>query len=379
MSLSEDPNLADSAMKANTVIAEQTFLGRLTSSYTQWTNSIRWIQTSDLELELCENKIFSYLKSKFKTYYVDVSETVEEEDGKKKRRCCKVEERKIWTIEMDDPKTGKTPILLVHGFAAAIGFWTLNLDSLAKQRKVYAIDLIGFGRSTRPDLSKKEHPEDDIVDSIERWRENVGLNQKFIILGHSFGGFIASSYCIKYKDKVDRLILADAWGFSEDTVDKELVKKVPTWVKAIFRVSFFFNPLSIIRVTGPWGNRLVSYRDDLRRKFVPLMGEDGSKEILNYVYHCNAGKPSGESVFKKLCTPQLSAKRPIILRANEISKDIKLNFVYANRSWLLREEESKLREIFPEHKLDYKIIEDAGHHVYSDNAPDFNEYINNLE
>lgn len=93
-------------------------LARL-SSYTQWaSSSLRWIQTSDLELELCETKIFSYLKSKFKTYYVDVSDTVEEVDAKKKRRCRKVEERKIWTIEMDDPKTGKTPILLVHGFAA---------------------------------------------------------------------------------------------------------------------------------------------------------------------------------------------------------------------------------------------------------------------
>lgn len=78
---------------------------------------------------------------------------------------------------------------LLHGFAASIGFWALNLDSLSMHRKVYAIDLIGFGRSTRPDLSKKEHPEDDIVDSIEVWRKNVGIEKPFILLGHSFGKF----------------------------------------------------------------------------------------------------------------------------------------------------------------------------------------------
>lgn len=96
----------------------------------------------------------------------------------------------------------------MHSFATAgIAFWTLNLDSISRHRRVYAIDMLGFGRSSRPDLSKKEHPEDDIVDSIELWRKNVGLNQTFILAGHSFGAYVASSYALKYGENLDRLIL----------------------------------------------------------------------------------------------------------------------------------------------------------------------------
>ena len=146
----------------------------------------------------------------------------------------------------------------------------------------------------------------------------------------------------------------------------------------VFKVSMLFNPLAILRVAGPSGPRLMSVRDDLRQKFIPLMGDE-SKEILNYAFHCNANKPSGEQVFKQLLGDFASPKRPMIKRANEISTNIKLNFIYARQSWLHREEESELRKLLPNHKIDYKVLENAGHHLYSDNADDFNMYLNNLE
>lgn len=116
------------------------------ASYASW-SSLKWVPTSQQELELSETKIFSYLKRKFNRYAVDVNENTDEQE--KKKRCKKVEERKIWTIEMEDPKnSNKSPIVLLHGFAASIGFWALNLDSLSDVRKVYAIDLIGFGKNS---------------------------------------------------------------------------------------------------------------------------------------------------------------------------------------------------------------------------------------
>jgi pimeloyl-ACP methyl ester carboxylesterase len=42
-----------------------------------------------------------------------------------------------------------TPMVLLHGYASALAFWMLNYDSFAAERAVYAVDLLGFGKSSR--------------------------------------------------------------------------------------------------------------------------------------------------------------------------------------------------------------------------------------
>jgi haloalkane dehalogenase len=42
------------------------------------------------------------------------------------------------------------PVLLVHGFGASIGHWRKNIAVLAQHHPVYAIDLLGFGASRKP-------------------------------------------------------------------------------------------------------------------------------------------------------------------------------------------------------------------------------------
>ncbi|MEL7333814.1 MAG: alpha/beta fold hydrolase, partial [Cyanobacteria bacterium J06560_2] len=45
------------------------------------------------------------------------------------------------------------PIVLIHGFGASIGHWRKNIPVLAAAgHRVYALDLLGFGDSDKPDL-----------------------------------------------------------------------------------------------------------------------------------------------------------------------------------------------------------------------------------
>lgn len=63
-----------------------------------------------------------------------------------------------------------------------------------------------------------------LVKSIEEWRREMNI-QEMILLGHSMGGFLATSYTISYPDRVKHLILADPWGFQE----KPKETKAPLW------------------------------------------------------------------------------------------------------------------------------------------------------
>ena len=59
----------------------------------------------------------------------------------------------------------------------------------------------GFGRSSRTPLSNDAlEAEREFITSIEAWRNSLKLD-KFILLGHSFGGFLAASYAIKYPER----------------------------------------------------------------------------------------------------------------------------------------------------------------------------------
>lgn len=61
--------------------------------------------------------------------------------------------------------------------------------------------VIGFGRSSRPTFNSEAlEAEGEFINSIEAWRSSLKL-EKFILLGHSFGGFLAASYAIKHPDR----------------------------------------------------------------------------------------------------------------------------------------------------------------------------------
>jgi pimeloyl-ACP methyl ester carboxylesterase len=82
---------------------------------------------------------------------------------------------------------------------------------LSESRPLYAFDLLGFGRSDRPTFSGDPFvAESQFVESIEDWRKELKL-EKIILLGHGFGGFLSTSYSIKYPNCVSALILVDPW------------------------------------------------------------------------------------------------------------------------------------------------------------------------
>ena len=159
----------------------------------------------------------------------------------------------------------KTPLVLVHGFGCGIVQFYKNLDHLHSDRRLYALDLPGFARSTRiPFPEEAEDVEAEFVSALERWREGVGL-ERFVLLGHSLGGFLSLSYSMTHPHRVRHLILDDPWGFPErsdeprplatppNTSSAANTRRMPIWARvgAVFMSKF--NPLAPVRAAGPLG------------------------------------------------------------------------------------------------------------------------------
>ena len=82
-------------------------------------------------------------------------------------------------------------------------------------------DIIGMGISSRVDIefTSNEQCINFFVESLEAFRvsleNNYNLKNKFILCGHSLGGYFAVNYAIKYPEKIESLILMSPTGISD--------------------------------------------------------------------------------------------------------------------------------------------------------------------
>ena len=147
----------------------------------------------------------------------------------------------------------KFPLVMIHGFGAGILQFYKNLDHLHSDRRLFAIDLPGFARSSRMLFTPEaEAAEQEFVDAIEKWREAVGL-EKFILLGHSLGAFLSCSYAMSYPSRVRHLIMDDPWGVAVRQKNPDSNRKVPIWVAVVASFLTKFNPFTPVRLAGPVG------------------------------------------------------------------------------------------------------------------------------
>jgi pimeloyl-ACP methyl ester carboxylesterase len=82
-------------------------------------------------------------------------------------------------------------VLLIHGFGASVGHWRKNINVLAENCRCYAIDLIGFGASAKP------QPSAEVEYTFETWAELVidfcreVIGSPTVLVGNSIGCIVA--------------------------------------------------------------------------------------------------------------------------------------------------------------------------------------------
>lgn len=282
----------------------------------------------------------------------------------------------------------KPPLVCMHGWGASSAFWHLTIDTLARHYKIYLADWVGFGRSSSHHFtgSTPQDAEDYWIRPFEAWREAMSL-KRFVLAGHSLGGYLCCAYACTYPLHVAALILVSPGGFTtnstvldpgdsaheadparpdeeweaaaervesvahhaanhEGSRDDDSSRSPPpsaqrkalniifcgiTITPAWHNVAWSLSPSRLIRALGPYGRkRIISV---LQQRW----GSTTSAAFTEYTYHLFArsgghpGEDATRSIFKPIAVPYRPLSERVALLA------MPSLWLYGDEDWMLVE------------------------------------------
>ncbi len=171
--------------------------------------------------------------------------------------------------------SGRSPaertLLFIHGFGGFAMQWEQQLIEFADKNRVIAVDLRGHGVSDRPHTA---YSLDELVGDVEQVVAQLRLPEKFILLGHSFGGAIVASYAVRHPERVDRLVLAST------------------------SMDFVLTPLLKLAFRLP-----SALAEPIRKAFPKALAAPAF--VLQAMFHHALAKFDGNAVFPRLTVPTL--------------------------------------------------------------------------
>ncbi len=136
------------------------------------------------------------------------------------------------------PQQAGRPFLILHGWNSSSDKWIEVAETLSKRGlKVFVPDLPGFGKS---DALQIPWNTNKYVNWVEEFvKSQPELRSEFYLLGHSFGGALASKYVVKHPQEVKKLFLVSAACIRKKTAKKSLFQKVSKVVKLFYFLPYY--------------------------------------------------------------------------------------------------------------------------------------------
>lgn len=110
-----------------------------------------------------------------------------------------------------------TPLALMHGGPGADLYTLLSFKPLADQFTLVFYDHRCNGRSEGADITSLTW--ENLTADADALREKLGF-EKWAVLGHSFGGYVALEYALRYPNRLSHLVLVDTGGDSRWAQEK---------------------------------------------------------------------------------------------------------------------------------------------------------------
>jgi pimeloyl-ACP methyl ester carboxylesterase len=113
-------------------------------------------------------------------------------------------------VRDEGPRDDPQPLVLLHGTAASLHTWDGWVEALKPRRRVIRVDLPGFGLTgPTPDGRYDIGVYTRFVTGL---MDRLGVKQA-VVVGNSFGGYVAWKTAVDQPARVGKLVLVDAGGY----------------------------------------------------------------------------------------------------------------------------------------------------------------------
>lgn len=160
-------------------------------------------------------------------------------------------------------------IILLHGLGASLESWSCNIDALGEHYRVFAPDIVYFGKSAKPERAPQHS---DFVEFTRHFMDAFGI-ERALLIGNSMGGAIATRATVEYPERVAGLALVDAAGFGTELawwlkmrtlIDLRPRGTPPLWMVRMGLRGIFNNPA---RISDEVLERLMSVEQNAEMKY----------------------------------------------------------------------------------------------------------------
>ena len=243
-----------------------------------------------------------------------------------------------------------SPVVLIHGIPTSNLLWRKVMPELAKTHKVFAPDMLNYGKSDKPaDANVSIEAQSRL---IVKFMDKLGLRSADIV-AHDIGGGVAQLIAVNYPERVRKLVLIDTVCFDSWPIPEFLPLQKAGAEEAMSRASF----LKMMRGFMPQGvhNKEVMTDEVIDLYLSPWSTEDGKKALFRNFRRLNpeyTQAVAGE--LKHL------AKETLIMWAEN---DVFQKPAYA----------SKLQETIPNTKLIW--IKNAGHWLMEEKPQEVSSHL----
>ncbi len=249
-------------------------------------------------------------------------------------RWVRIEDRWMNIVDI-----GEGPVvLMVHGLSGCWQNWLENILFFARDHRVIAVDLPGFGASEMP---VRKISISNYADTVDALLEELGIDTVRLV-GNSMGGFVGAELAIRYPARIERLVLVAAAGLSVENVR---TKRTDGLRHRAENVAFF--NIGWLASRSP----TVARRRRLRSALLLLVAAhpDRLPPELTYEQVKGSGKPGFDDALDALCSYPIRERLPEI--------ECPTLIVWGDKDRLVPVKDS---EVFEE------LIEDSRKLVYKD-------------